>query len=127
LPVFCWQGNVNKAGAYLCAVKNVFVLLLALCSFFSAVAKEVDPPVTTIKKAIDKIEIDGDLSEASWKEAAVAGPFMQNFPFDSSLAQMQTEARVTFDDKALYISGICYQPKNYIVQSLKAGLSQRQL
>lgn len=119
MPLFLRQGNVNKQGAYICAVRNATVLILMLFSFLAATAKENEPPVITIKKAVDKIQIDGDLSETSWKEAAIAGSFMQNFPFDSSQAQMQTEARVTFDDNTLYISGVCYQPRSYIVQSLK--------
>ena len=72
-----------------------------------------------IKKAADKIVIDGILDEPDWQHASSAGNFWQNFPFDSSLAQQQTEAKVTFDDQFLYISAICYQPDKYIVQSLR--------
>lgn len=72
-----------------------------------------------IKKAKGKIVIDGKLDEQDWQIAEPTTPFHQNFPFDTSLAQMQTVARVTFDDNFLYISGVCYQPKNYVVQGLR--------
>lgn len=72
-----------------------------------------------IKKAKGKIVIDGKLDEQDWQTAVPSTPFHQNFPFDTSLAQMQTVARVTFDDNFLYISGVCYQPKNYVVQGLR--------
>lgn len=72
-----------------------------------------------IKKAKGKIVIDGKLDEQDWQIAEPTTPFHQNFPFDTSLAQMQTLARVTFDDNFLYISGVCYQPKNYVVQGLR--------
>ncbi len=72
-----------------------------------------------IKKATGKIIIDGILDEPDWQLATVAGNFKQNSPYDTSYAEKQTEARVTFDDEFLYISGVCYQPPKYIVQSLR--------
>jgi len=99
-------------------VKKICVVC---CVFFSVLVQiaSAQSLIISIKKSIDEIEIDGELSESSWKEAAIAGSFRQNFPYDTAVAQMQTEARVTFDDKNLYISAICYQPRKYIVQSLK--------
>ena len=72
-----------------------------------------------IKKAAGKIVIDGIADEEAWKSAKEVGNFKQNFPYDSSAASMQTTAKVTFDDQFLYISGVCYQPKEYVVQSLR--------
>lgn len=92
---------------------------MALCVICIVYGQEKQTPSITIKKATDGITVDGQLNEASWKEAQPANTFIQNFPSDTLAAQMQTEARVTFDDKFLYISGICYQPRKYIVQSLK--------
>jgi hypothetical protein len=73
----------------------------------------------SIKKATGKIIIDGILDEPDWQSASVAGSFKLNSPYDTSFAEKQTEARVTFDDKFLYISAVCYQPQKYIVQSLR--------
>lgn len=72
-----------------------------------------------IKKASGKILIDGIPNEPDWQAAQPAGPFKQNFPFDTSLAEKQTVAKVLFDDQFLYISAICYQPRKYVVQSLR--------
>ena len=72
-----------------------------------------------IKKAIGKIILDGKLDEEDWKKADIADNFWQAQPYDSSRAINQTEARVTFDDNYLYISGVCHQPKKYVVLSLK--------
>lgn len=72
-----------------------------------------------IKKAIGKIVLDGKLDEEDWKNANVADNFWQAQPYDSSRAINQTEARITFDDNYLYISGVCHQPRKYVVLSLK--------
>jgi hypothetical protein len=72
-----------------------------------------------IKKATGKITIDGKLDEADWQIATSLTNFKQNYPSDTSQAEMQTIARVTFDDQFVYVSGVCYQPHNYTVQSLR--------
>jgi hypothetical protein len=72
-----------------------------------------------IKKATGKIIIDGKLDESDWQTATPLTNFKQNYPSDTSLAEMQTIARVTFDDQFIYVSGICYQPHKYTVQSLR--------
>jgi hypothetical protein len=72
-----------------------------------------------IKKAVGKMVLDGKLDEADWQNAAIATDFWQGQPYDSSIAISQTKARMTFDDNYLYISGVCYQPRKYVVLSLK--------
>ena len=72
-----------------------------------------------IKKATGKIIIDGKLDEADWQTATPLTNFKQNYPSDTSQAEMQTIARVTFDDQFIYVSGTCYQPNKYTVQSLR--------
>jgi hypothetical protein len=72
-----------------------------------------------IKKAVGKIILDGKLDEEDWKNAEVATNFRQSLPYDTSLAINQTEARMTFDDNYLYVSGVCKQSRNYVVVSLK--------
>jgi hypothetical protein len=72
-----------------------------------------------IKKATGKITLDGVLDETDWQQASPAGNFKQNFPFDTSLAERQTIAKATFDDQFLYIAGICFQPPQFTVHSLR--------
>ena len=75
--------------------------------------------IVHIKKAKGKIVIDGKLDEPDWESATVIKNFHQNYPFDTSDAKMQTIAKVAFDDEFLYVSGICFQPNKYTVQSLR--------
>ncbi len=77
-----------------------------------------------IKKATAPIVLDGKLDEADWQSADVTEPFWQQFPYDSSAAVQQTEARMTFDDQNLYISYVLYQPRHYAVQSLRRDFPQ---
>ncbi len=55
-----------------------------------------------IKKATGKIIIDGKLDETDWQTATSSTNFKQNYPSDTSEAEMQTIARVTFDDQFIY-------------------------
>lgn len=79
----------------------------------------------SVDKAIDAITLDGVLDEASWQKADRAANFVQQFPYDTALAVVRTEAMVTYDDQNLYIAAFCYDqnPGNYTVQSLKRDFS----
>ncbi|MEZ5058085.1 MAG: DUF5916 domain-containing protein [Saprospiraceae bacterium] len=71
-------------------------------------------------RAQGKIQLDGMLEEADWQQAEMITGFHQNFPFDTLLAELQTEVRMTFDDAFLYIGAKIYEPReDYIIQSLK--------
>ncbi len=72
-----------------------------------------------IKKAKGQIKIDGLLDETDWQLAQRTSPFNQQFPYDTSLAVMQTHAKVLFDDQFLYYSFVVEQPRKYMIQSLK--------
>jgi hypothetical protein len=77
-----------------------------------------------IKKATGKIVLDGKIDEKDWQIAEVGGQFWQQFPYDSSYAGHQTEARMTFDEEFLYVSFVLYQPRKYSVQSLRRDFPQ---
>ncbi len=61
-----------------------------------------------IKKALYTLTIDGIPDEPDWQQAQVADHFYQNFPYDTGFAKAKTEARVTYDDKYIYVSAVCY-------------------
>ncbi len=64
--------------------------------------------------------LDGKLDEQDWKDAYVATNFFLNYPVDTAAAPFQTEARLTFDDHALYVSFVCFDDNTpAIVQSLR--------
>ena len=79
-----------------------------------------------IRKAVDKIKIDGELNELSWKSADVAKDFFMITPVDTEKATQFSEARVSFDEDFFYIAIIFFNNKvkgNYVVESLKRDFS----
>ena len=74
-----------------------------------------------IKRAKSSIAIDSKMDEPDWLEAEPASGFRQHFPFDSSLAKAQTEVRLTYDDRFLYVYAVMYNPRarNYVTPSLR--------
>ncbi|HEV8512793.1 MAG TPA: DUF5916 domain-containing protein, partial [Cyclobacteriaceae bacterium] len=75
-----------------------------------------------IKKTTGHIAIDGEMNEDDWRQAEVAGHFKQMFPFDSSYAQAQTEVRMTYDDRFIYLFAIMYNEpgtRKYVTPSLR--------
>jgi len=103
-------------------MKPLLFIFFSLLSFSLIAQKEFSNDgkyILHIKKATGKIIIDGKLDEADWQTATPLTNFNQNYPSDTSQAEMQTIARVTFDDQFLYVSGVCYQPHKYTVQSLR--------
>ncbi len=63
---------------------------------------------------------DGILEEAIWESAESAHDFWEHFPNNSILASQQSDIKMLYDDKNLYI-GITLKTagKNYMVQTLK--------
>ena len=66
---------------------------------------EAERPVVTAARATGVINIDGRLDEASWSAAPVVSGFTQVDPEEGQRGSELTEARVLFDDEALYIGG----------------------
>jgi hypothetical protein len=72
-----------------------------------------------ITRTAEAIKVDGLLNEASWQQSQLISNFMQSFPFDTSAALSKTDVRLLHDDKFLYVSAVCYEPKHYTVQTLR--------
>jgi Domain of unknown function (DUF5916)/Carbohydrate family 9 binding domain-like len=103
--------------------KLYFIALYCLFSFCKAYSQGKSPNETNfqtlIQKASAPLKIDGLLNEPAWDKVQIVTNFRQSFPYDTSQAKSKTEVRVLFDDKFLYVSAICHQPKKYTVQSLR--------
>ena len=98
----------------------VIALMVAQGPVAVAQVKNVPGTELGIRKAIGPILLDGKLDEADWQTASVATHFFVNYPVDTTLARFQTEARMTFDDQALYVSYVCYDDQTpNVVQSLR--------
>ena len=99
------------------------LLLLFLCLISLPVfsQKKNASFVIHIHHSSGPIKIDGILDEPSWKQAEVAHDFAMMTPMDTSLADVKTEVRLTYDDEFLYLSAVCYdaKPGPYMVESMR--------
>ncbi len=99
---------------------------ILLACFWTASRSQVASDLQTqyqleIVKAVDKISIDGKLSEATWEQASTADDFWMSYPIDDQRvnSKNQTEVRMSYDDDFLYIAAECHGAGPYVIQSLK--------
>ena len=78
-----------------------------------------------IKKSTGSIHIDGLLNEADWQAAQTATPFFLVLPVDTGYAQQQSEVKLTYDDKAIYMAFVFYDtvPGKRIMESFRRDFS----
>jgi len=62
------------------------------------------------KAAAGPIELDGKLDEASWAGAPIAKGFVQNDPREGEPATYDTEVKLLYDDRAIYIGVFAKDP-----------------
>jgi hypothetical protein len=77
-----------------------------LIAFASAPAAAADPEPSsrhTATRATAVVRLDGDLSDAAWAEASAITHFVQREPTEGAPPTFRTEARVLFDDTAIYV------------------------
>ena len=55
-----------------------------------------------IHKATDVIKVDGVMNEQSWLKAQAVDKFPMVLPMDTSVSNVPTEVRMTFDENNLY-------------------------
>ncbi len=78
----------------------------SLILFVASVAAADTPPPPqplSIPRASGTIRMDGDLSDAAWKTAAVIDRFYETSPSDNIPAKVKTIAYLTYDEKYFYI------------------------
>lgn len=102
-----------------------FVLFfLFSCLIFS----QIEPKSFTVKfiDSQDTPNIDGFLDEDLWKKADSAKDFQQYFPLDSVAAQQQTQIKMLYNNKTLFI-GITAKSvgNNYATRSLQRDFRGR--
>lgn len=93
---------------------------LALLFFFTNAFAQNSEKSFTVKYISDVIELDGALDEPIWGLAESAHTFRQYFPGDSIPAREQSDIKMLYDDKNLYV-GIRSNAigKDYIIPSLE--------
>lgn len=82
----------------------------------------VRPELNIPKLSADNIRIDGELSEYIWEKAAVAENFTEISPGDNSKPEVETEARIFYDDEYLYMGFTAYETD---MKSIRASMSDR--
>ena len=65
------------------------------------------PPVVRAVRAAGPVSVDGRLDEAAWRAAPVIRNFRQVEPLQGQPARPDTEVRIVFDEKNLYIGAFC--------------------
>ena len=94
----------------------LFFLLFTLISF----GQNENKSFTVKYSPNSNIIADGELNEPVWKTAESASNYWQYFPTDSIHADKQSEVKILYDDKNLYIGIKAYSVgKNYSLTSLK--------
>ena len=88
----------------------LFILLLRVPSPAEAQAKSQDTPssdhphqVSAAQVKAGAVDVDGRLDEAAWAGAEAATGFVQRQPSPGDPASEPTEARVLYDDDAVYV------------------------
>ncbi len=78
-----------------------------------------------IHKTSTPVKIDGSIDDEAWANAEKTSRFYMVLPMDTSFANVQTEIRMCYDDKNLYLIAVCYKatPGRYYVESLRRDFS----
>ncbi|MEM9547862.1 MAG: DUF5916 domain-containing protein [Bacteroidota bacterium] len=66
-----------------------------------------NPPEINVKRAYAKIEVDGNLDEVDWNEAAAISDFFRIEPRQGGKVKYETIVRFLYDDKNLYVGAFC--------------------
>ncbi len=112
---------------------RLYTLAFMLMGIHNATASSVPPgsPINeiesrslSIQKTSSPIQLDGELTEDAWQQAGLAANFYRKFPDDRHFATAQTIARVTYDDRYIYIAAECFNAPgqrtgNYMTSTLK--------
>ncbi|MBI4481871.1 MAG: carbohydrate binding family 9 domain-containing protein [Acidobacteria bacterium] len=107
-------------------------LLLPLVSFFvgrwghgqennSSLIRRSQTKIVTAIPTEEKIEIDGELKEATWQKASPGADFIQNEPYPGKPSTEKTEVRVLYDADNLYVGALCFdsEPGKLKISDLK--------
>jgi len=88
-------------------LRSLLFLLALLPSLLSAQQAQAPAgpsrPIVPAQRAMEAIQVDGRLDEAAWTTAEVVSGFTQVDPEEGEPVSEGTEARVLFDDEAIYI------------------------
>jgi hypothetical protein len=106
--LFCQQ-NKQHTGI----MKNLVTLLTLFCLATQVMAQNAPRRTLAAKKSNANIKVDGDLSEAAWKTAALATHFIELRPNNGQQEDSanRTEVFFLYDNIYLYVAGYCHEAK----------------
>lgn len=99
--------------------KITLAILLFLVNHFLNAQEGTLTVSLNIQAIATPIKVDGKLDETVWKELSPATNFWKQAPVDGEQATKQTEVRMAYDDKFVYLSAVCWDDPNYVIQTLK--------
>ena len=79
-------------------------------------------PVMRAARATSSIKLDGKLDETAWSTATPATAFTQSYPNPGAQPSQKTEARILYDDDAMYVGVRMFDTKP---DSIAAQLARR--
>lgn len=90
-------------------MRVLFTLLLFLSSIFCVFAqKQRAQPVLEAVRITNPPVIDGIADDEAWRYANIASGFRQEDPVYDTSPRFNTEVKIMYDDKAIYIAAIMY-------------------
>jgi hypothetical protein len=95
------------------ATRFILVIVSLIATGHIVIAQDTfNPPLKPLEvhatKAMEKINIDGNLDEVVWNTTAPITNLIQYEPRQGEAASLQTEVRFLYDENYLYFSGVCY-------------------
>ena len=96
-------------------------LILLFFSFFYSICLKSEKRKIFAKKISEEIILDGQITESFWLDAQSSSDFVQYSPRDSVPAELQSEFRVAYDDKFIYIVAKMedISSKKFVIGNLK--------
>ena len=105
--------------------RNSLFILLCLAFFSGYSQNSAQSASVETRLSNESISLDGRLEERIWAEIEAATGFYQNFPSDDQPAIDDTEVRITYDDKFIYVGVKCYDglQGDFIATTLRRDFS----
>ena len=95
------------------------VCLLSQTPPLSIISNNAEKYQIHIKRTLEPLTLDGQLTEKTWQSAETALNFWQQKPVDDKLASRRTEVRLAYDDYNLYITATYFDSLPYFIGILK--------
>ena len=103
-------------------MKHFLLLFLGVILYQFSLSQAPEPPRNPHLKIAESetpVRIDGVLDDSVWEEAEISGDFWNKWPTDTEPAEFQTKVQMAYDKDFVYIAAVCYDTRQYIIQSLK--------